>query len=107
MVLKTDLEEAAESRHDLSDAEDVYDESESVPLSDVFDDEFVREYTTFATFDELVSASPSDADAADELAYVSFGDWDEFIAESTDFDDEEAFVMAGRDHWVAKRLDLA
>ncbi|WP_418279836.1 hypothetical protein [Halorubrum sp. DTA98] len=107
MVLQTDLEDAAESHDELPSAEDVYDESESIPLADVFDDAFVSEHTAFATFDELVAASPSDAADGDELGYVGHGDWDEFVAESTDFDDEEAFVMAGRDHWVAKRLDLA
>ncbi|WP_200531088.1 hypothetical protein [Halorubrum sp. LN27] len=106
MVLQGDLEDVAASHDDLPDAEEVYDRDEPIPLTEVFDDEFVGEHTAFETFDDLVAASPSDAASAAELDYVADGDWDEFVAEETEFDDEEAFVTAGRDHWVATRLGL-
>ena len=106
MVLERDLETVAAEREDLPDADDVYDEGEEIPIEDVFDDAFVRERTEFETFDELVAASPSEAGSADELRRVPHGEWDEFVAETTAFDDEESFVLAARDHWVAKRLDL-
>lgn len=106
MVFKGDLEEAAASHEDLPDADEVYDRDEEIPLEAVFDDAFVREHTAFDTFDALVAASPSDADEAADLEYVGDGEWDEFVAAETDFDDEEAFVMAGRDNWVANRLGI-
>ncbi|WP_440767188.1 hypothetical protein [Natronorubrum sp. DTA7] len=106
MVLERDLEAVAAKRNDLPSAADVYDEGEEIPIEDVFDDAFVQARTEFETFDELVAASPSEVGSIDELETVSHGEWDEFVAESTDFDDEEAFVFAARDHWVAKRLQL-
>ncbi|WP_096388894.1 hypothetical protein [Halopenitus persicus] len=106
MVTGADLDAAAESRDDLPDADEVYDREEPIPLSALFDDAFVAEHSSFETFDELVAASPSDADGAAELGEVPSGLWDEFVAEHTDFADEEAFVMAARDNWVAKTLDL-
>ncbi|QSW97686.1 hypothetical protein [Haloterrigena alkaliphila] len=107
MVLETDLEDAAAKRDDLPDADEVYDEGEEIPITDVFDDAFVAERTDFETFDELVAESPSEATSAADLETVPHGEWDEFVAERTEFENEQAFVMAGRDHWVAKRLDLA
>lgn len=107
MVLERDLEDAAAKRDDLPDAEDVYDRTEEIPLGDVFDDDFVAERTDFESFDELVAASPSDADSAAELENVAHGEWDEFVAERTEFADEEELVLAARDHWVAKKLNLA
>ena len=106
MVLERNLEAVAAEREDLPDADDVYDEDEEIPIEDVFDDAFVRERTEFETFDELVAASPSEAESADDLQRVPHGEWDEFVAENTAFDDEESFVLAARDHWVAKRLEL-
>ncbi|QHS15687.1 hypothetical protein [Halopenitus persicus] len=106
MVIGADLEAAAESHADLPDADEVYDREEPIPLSALFDDAFVAAHTDFETFDELVAASPSDADVAGDLGEVPSGLWDEFVAEHTDFADEEAFVMAARDNWVAKKLDL-
>lgn len=107
MALETELEEAAERSEDLPDADDVYDGDDEIALTELFDAAFVRERTRFESFDEMVAASPSDADSADELGKVLHGEWDEFVAETTDFADEEALVMAARDNWVARRLDLA
>ncbi|SDK59990.1 hypothetical protein [Natronorubrum texcoconense] len=106
MVLERDLEAVTAKRNDLPSAADVYDEGEDIPIEDVFDDAFVQARTEFETFDELVAASPSEAGSVEEFEKVSHGEWDEFVAESTEFDDEEAFVFAARDHWVAKRLQL-
>ncbi|MEY7849003.1 hypothetical protein AB7C87_07315 [Natrarchaeobius sp. A-rgal3] len=107
MVLRTDLESAIANEDDLPAVDDVYDESEEIPLSATFDDAFVIEHTEFESFDDLVEASPSDASSADELGEVEPGSWDEFVAETTDFADEEQLVMAARDNWVAKKLGLA
>ncbi|AHG01470.1 hypothetical protein HALLA_03515 (plasmid) [Halostagnicola larsenii XH-48] len=107
MVLEIDLEDAAEKHDDLPAVDDVYDVDEEIPLAELFDDAFVDARTDFDTFDELVAASPSDADSADALETVGHGEWDEFVAERTAFDDGHELVMAARDHWVGKRLGLA
>jgi hypothetical protein len=106
MVLETDIESAAAKRDNLSNADEVYDRGEDILLDDLFDDAFVRARTQFDSFDELVAASPSDAGSAAELETVPDGEWDEFVAETTEFEYEKEFVLAARDHWVAKRLDL-
>ena len=107
MVLGTDLEEATQSRNDLPTAGDVYDTDEPIPLTEMFDEIFIGGQTEFDSFDELVTASPSDADSADTLEKVGHGEWDEFVAETTEFADGEEFVMAARDYWVVKRLEIA
>jgi hypothetical protein len=106
MVQETDIEEAAERSADLPEADEVYDPDESIPLTDLFDGDFVRERTRFESLDEMVAASPSDAETADDLGTVRHGEWDDFVSEATDFADEEELVMAARDDWVAKKLDL-
>ncbi|WP_227355828.1 hypothetical protein [Haladaptatus salinisoli] len=106
MVSETDIEAAAEQRNDLPDADDVYDRNEEIPITELFDAVFVQSHTQFESFDELVAASPSNANSADELETVPHKAWDEFVAQTTDFEDEEALVMAARDHWVSKKLDL-
>lgn len=105
--METDVEEAAERSEDLPDADEVHDHDEEIPLTELFDDAFVRDRTRFESFDEMVAASPSEADSADDLGKVAHGEWDEFVAEATDFTDEEELVMAARDNWVAEKLDLA
>ncbi|ELY50914.1 hypothetical protein [Natronolimnohabitans innermongolicus] len=107
MVLETDLEDVAAKHDDLPAADDVYDEDEAIPIEEVFDDAFVAAKTDFESFDELVAASPSEADSAADLEKVPHREWNEFIAENSEFDSEREFVFAGRDHWVAKQLDLA
>ena len=106
MVAHTDLETAVAAAEDVPAASDVHDPDEPIPITEIFDDEFVAAHTDFGSFDEMVAASPSDASSADELGRIPDGEWDEFVAESTEFGDEEEFVFAGRDHWVAKKLGL-
>ncbi|MBX0325437.1 hypothetical protein EGH21_20635 [Halomicroarcula sp. F13] len=106
MVRESDLAEAAAEADDLPDPRDVVGEHEEIPITDIFDETFVQEHTDFENFDEMVVASPSDADSAAELALVPDGTWDEFVAETTTFEDEEAMVFAARDHWVETQLGL-
>ncbi|WP_336022881.1 hypothetical protein [Halobellus salinisoli] len=106
MAQESDLEEAAEAAADLPDPRDVVGEDEEIPLREVFDETFMRENTDFDTFDEMVAASPSEATSADDLEKIPRGAWDDFVAETTVFGDEEEFVFAGRDHWVGKKLGL-
>lgn len=106
MTLEPDLESRVESADDLPPADEVYDRDDEIPMDDLFDAEFMATYTQFESFDEMVAASPSDAASAEELGLVPDGEWDEFVAEHTSFDDEAEMVFAARDHWVAKRLDL-
>ncbi|MGQ4557586.1 hypothetical protein [Halobellus sp. GM3] len=106
MTRQSTLEQAAEAADDLPDAEDIVAPDEEVPIRDVFDAEFMGSNTDFDTLDEMVAASPSTATSADDLERVGSNEWDEFVAETTVFPNEEAFVFAARDHWVAKSLGL-
>jgi hypothetical protein len=106
MVTDAELRRAVETAEDLPDPHSIVGRHEEVPLREIFDEAFVRENTDFDTFDEMVAASPSEAASTDELGKVGGGEWDTFVAETTVFEDEEAFVFAARDHWVATRLGL-
>jgi hypothetical protein len=106
MARPNDLAEAAAEADDLPHPRDIVGEHEEIPIQDIFDETFVQATTDFQNFDELVAASPSDADSAAELELVPDGTWDEFVAETTTFADEEEMVFAARDHWVETQLGL-
>jgi len=106
MADDAELRRAVETAEDLPDPHSIVGRNEEVPLREIFDETFIRENTDFESFDEMVAASPSEAATADELGKVNGGEWDAFVAETTVFEDEEAFVFAARDHWVATRLGL-
>lgn len=106
MVLEDDFSERPESLEEL-DTNPVEDSrSDTIELSDVFSDAFVDANTEFASFDELVAASPADADSAATLGVVPNGSWDEFVDDHTVFADEEEFTAEARDHWVAEQLEI-
>ncbi|WP_254274436.1 hypothetical protein [Haloarcula marina] len=106
MVRESDLAEAAAEAEDLPHPRDIVGEHEEIPIEDIFDEAFMREYTDFEDFDAMVAASPSEANSAAELELVPDGTWDEFVAETTAFADEESMVFAARDHWVETQLNL-
>lgn len=106
MVQTSDLAEAAAEADDLPHPRDIVGEHEEIPITDIFDEAFVQEFTDFESFDEMVAASPSEAGSAADLELVPDGTWDEFVAETTTFADEEELVFAARDHWVETQLGL-
>jgi hypothetical protein len=106
MTQRSDLVERAAAADDLPDPREVVPAGEEVPVEAVFDEAFVRDHTAFATFDELVAASPAAASSAADLGSVPDGSWDDFVAEHTEFADEEAMVFAAIDEWVADELGL-
>lgn len=106
MAFETDLESTVEPANDVPEASEVHDPDEEITIDEVFDRTFMGEHTEFHVFDEMVAASPSNASSADDLKRVPTGEWDEFVAETTAFDDTEEMVFAARDYWVAKKLDL-
>jgi hypothetical protein len=106
MVHPSDMAEAAAEAENLPHPRDIVGEQEEIPIKDIFDEAFMREHTDFETFDEMVAASPSDVESTDDLGLVPDGTWDKFVAETTAFGDEKAFVFAARDHWVRTELGL-
>ncbi|WP_424009228.1 hypothetical protein [Haloferax denitrificans] len=105
MAPQINLEEAAKAT-ELPSAEEVLGDRDEIPIEELFDSEFMAQYTEFTTFEEMVRASPSNVDSLRELTLIPDGTWDEFVAETTTFDDEEEMVFAVRDHWVATKLGL-
>lgn len=106
MARESDLAERAAAADDLPDPRDIVAKDEEIPVEDLFDEAFMREYTSFDTFDEMVAASPAEAETAADLTLVAEGAWDAFVAETTAFADEEEMVFAAIDDWVADRLGL-
>lgn len=106
MAREPDLAERAASATGLPDPHDIVGRDEEIPLRELFDEAFVQEYTEFETFDEMVAASPSEVDSADDLGLVTEGTWDDFVAAHTVFADEEELVFTAIDDWVAERLGL-
>lgn len=106
MAQENDLAEAAAEADSLPNPRDIVGEHEEIPIEDIFDEMFVQANTDFENFDEMVAASPSEAESAADLELVPDGTWDAFIAESTAFTDEEEMVFAARDHWVETQLEL-
>lgn len=106
MSLEDDPEAHGVSPETLRERAEDLPTSEELAVTDIVDDEFVAAHTAFDSFDELVAASPSEADSAEALSAAPDGAWDEFLATNSEFDDEAEFVMAARDHWVARELGL-
>lgn len=106
MTRDAELRRAAETAEELPDPRSVVGRDEEIPLSEIFNETFIREHTDFETFDEMVAASPANATSTADLGKIGDGEWDAFVTETTVFEDEEAFVFAARDNWVETQLGL-
>lgn len=81
---------------------DVFDGDDSVTVGDLFDDEFVEEYTDAATFRTFVGDSPVAVESVADFDDVDRAALDEYVAETTDFGDWRSMVRAASDEYVQR-----
>lgn len=89
---------------DLRVAAEELDGENSVRMEEMFPAEFMEEHTEFGSFAELLQESQWDVEAQEDFEAIPDGPFDEFIAETTDFEDwEEMYTTAGRE-WISDEL---
>ena len=75
-----------------------------VPLTELFPPAFVRRHSRFANIEALLEASGFSVKTAEDFAQIPDGEWDAFIARSTNFSDWKAMQKAGTAEYVKKKL---
>ncbi len=77
--LRKRLEGMAERARQLDGKEEV------VPLAELMPSAFVAEHSSFASLEELFSASPFKIDSVDDFKAIPDAEWDAYIASKTSF----------------------
>jgi len=100
------IDDTIEDLQDLQAAAEELDGDNSVPMEEMFPPEFIREHTEFESFEEWLEGSQWQVDSQEDFEDIPDGPFDDYVAETSDFDDwDDMFGTAGRE-WAARELGL-
>jgi hypothetical protein len=81
------------------------DGSHQIPLNELFDSEFMIEYTDFTSIDAMLEASGFKVETDEDFAAIPDDEWDQFVARTARFASWEEMQQEASNRWVQKKLD--
>ncbi|MFB6187858.1 MAG: hypothetical protein ABEI86_13465 [Halobacteriaceae archaeon] len=90
---------------DLSHLEDELEELEkvSVPIDEVFTDDFMQEHTNFENIEQLFKESTWTVDSAKDLDLIPSDQLDKYIDERTEFDSWSQLEEEAAGHYISEK----
>ena len=82
------------------------DGSHKIPITQLLNESFMIQNTSFGSFDAMVKESGFRVESADDFAAIPDEKWDAFIAKATRFADWQAMLQAAGADWAKKELGL-
>ena len=79
---------------------------QQVPLSDLLNDNFIAKHSSFASFDELLAASPFKVETKEDFEAIPDADWDTYIVSNTSFESWEEMQQQAAGEYLAKQIGL-
>jgi len=79
---------------------------QTVPLSELLNDEFIAEHTSFASFNELLAASPFKVATKEDFEAIPDAEWDTYIENNTSFESWENMQHRAAAEYLAKQIGL-
>lgn len=80
------------------------DGTHEIPLSELLTPSFMRKYTRFSTFDELMNAGGFKAETTEEFKSIPEGPFDAHIAATTKFRSWKDMIQTATNQYISKKL---
>ena len=78
----------------------------SVPLSELLNNDFIAEHSSFASFDELLAASPFNVETTSDFEAIPDAEWDAYIVANTSFESWQEMQQTAASEHISKILGL-
>jgi len=78
----------------------------TVPFSELFNSSFMRQHTSFESFDALLEDGGFEVEDQDDFEAIPEENLDPHIQETTDFEDWEEMLNTAVETWVAGKMGL-
>ena len=100
------FDDLADDLEELGDrAEELAGENE-VPLNELFNPSFMREYTDFESLEESFEESSWTVETEEDLDEIPDGPFNEYVNEHTMFSNHDEMMSKAVDEWTADQLGL-
>lgn len=79
---------------------------QTVPLSELLNDDFIAEHSSFASFNKLLAASPFKVETKEDFEAIPNDDWNTYIANNTSFESWEEMQHRAAAEYLANQIGL-
>ncbi|MGA3161570.1 MAG: hypothetical protein ABSC77_10160 [Terracidiphilus sp.] len=79
---------------------------QAVSLSELLNDDFIAKHSSFASFDELLAASPFKVETKEDFEAIPDAEWDSYIAANTSFESWEKMQHQAAGEYLVKQIGL-
>lgn len=77
-----------------------------IPLTNALTPEFIREYSSFSSLDELLQASGFKVESQEDFDAIPDDEWDKFIGEHTRYSSWQEMLNEAGARYAKKKLGL-
>ena len=77
---------------------------DGIPMTELFDEEFMLMYTEFASFDKLLEEGKWDVESQEDFEAIPQDEFDEYIDTNTEFPDWETMMQTGATRHIEEKL---
>lgn len=98
------LDDISRKLRDLQRQAEELDGEHSVPMNELFHDEFMLRNTDYPSIDEMFAASGFKIETSEDFAAVPDDEWDAFVKNRTRFASWDDMKKAAVQQWAARRL---
>lgn len=104
MVNKTGIDELADELDQMTEQALGLEDSNEVPVTELMTPTFMSEYTDFSTFEDFIEASEWTVESQADFEAIPEDEFDEHVAEHTQFTTWEAMLSQAGEEWAARQL---
>ncbi|HAU0926198.1 TPA: hypothetical protein JBH83_15520, partial [Legionella pneumophila] len=100
------IEEFEKKIKDLQENAKKISGQNQVPWSELFNDKFMLEYTSYKSIHDFIQASGYHIEKNEDLNNIPDKDWDGFIKKSTSFSSWEEMLSTAGTMWAKEKLGI-
>lgn len=79
-------------------------DGKQIPFSELFNDGFMIKYTDFESIEAMLKASGYTVETMDDFQNIPSDLWDDFVDQSTQFDDWEDMKKTAGNLWLSNKV---
>ncbi len=77
-----------------------------VPVNELLTSAFMKRWTDFSAFDQMVEESPFAVETAEDFESIPDDEWDEYVDQTTRFESWQEMINRAAAEYTKRKLDL-
>lgn len=101
-----DIDDLVDELEELGDRAEELDGENEVPLSELFNPNFMKGYTDFESIEEFFEESPWTVESEEDLDEIPDGPFNEYVSKHTVFSNQDEMMKKAGEEWTTDQLGL-